>query len=412
MSKNKKRIFEEYRDTIRNKNEKIEQLKKQIASLNRLVESSYSMTLNLVNSCNALIYLKDLQGNYLFVNKAFVKYVKKTESEILGHCDFQLFDEKIAQQIVKNDNEVKFLKCSKDFEENFKSEEAKSSFLSMKSPLYDSEGNVTGVSGVSVDISGRVRILESIFEREELLRTIFESAIDPIFVKDTGLMYKKLNFAMEKFCGKGRAFILGKTDSGLFEGELVNHLTEGDVSVLGGSKHETVFSREMSNCTKYFHLIKTPLQDNRGNINGICGVIRDITQTKEAELQSSALANVIEQIGECVVITDLEGNIEYTNPAFKEITGYEVEEVLGKNPNILQSGEHSKSFYKELWDTITSGKVWKGVFHNKKKDGTLYYENATIFPIKNSEGEILKYAAVKMDLTFLDIIDSLRTKIK
>ncbi len=412
MSKNKKQTFEEYRDTIRSKNEEITQLKKQIAGLNSLIETKYSYLHNAISDCQALFYLKDLQGYYLFVNKAFEKYVKMDESDILGCCDFDLFGEKIGQQIVKNDNEVKLEKKTKDFEENFDTGETKYSFLSVKSPLYDNEGKLVGISGISVDISNRVRILESIFEREELLRTIFESAIDPIFVKDTGLRYKKLNFAMEKFCGKGRAFILGKTDTDLFEGELTSHLADGDVSVLGGSKHETVFSRQINNKTKYFHLIKTPLQDNRGNINGICGVIRDITQTKMAELQSTTLANVIEQIGECVVITDLEGNIEYANPAFKEITGYEVAEVIGKNLNILQSGDHSESFYKELWDTITAGRLWKGVFHNKKKDGTLYYENATIFPIKNPEGEIVKYAAVKMDLTFLDIIDSLQSKIK
>jgi len=100
-----------------------------------------------------------------------------------------------------------------------------------------------------------------------------------------------------------------------------------------------------------------------------------------------------------VVITDYDGNIEYVNPQFSITTGYTSDEVIGKNPNILKSGEHNNEFYTTLWDTIKSGKDWHGEFHNKKKSGELYWENAVISPIVNEDGKITHFIAIEEDIT-------------
>ena len=107
----------------------------------------------------------------------------------------------------------------------------------------------------------------------------------------------------------------------------------------------------------------------------------------------------IEQSASIVIITDLNGRIEYVNPKFTEITGYCFEDVYGKNPKILKSDDQNASFYHDLWETISSGNEWKGEIHNKKKNGELYWEYASISPIKNMEGEVLNYVAVKEDIT-------------
>ncbi|HOV14231.1 MAG TPA: ATP-binding protein, partial [Spirochaetota bacterium] len=99
------------------------------------------------------------------------------------------------------------------------------------------------------------------------------------------------------------------------------------------------------------------------------------------------------------VITDTKGNIEYVNPKFTQITGYTKEEALGKNPRILKSGTQPLSFYKNLWETITSGKEWRGEFHNKKKNGEFFWELASISPIRNYEGNITHYLAIKENIT-------------
>ena len=130
------------------------------------------------------------------------------------------------------------------------------------------------------------------------------------------------------------------------------------------------------------------------------------SERAKAEKEITKLSRAIEQSPASVIITDTLGNIEYVNPKFTVVTGYNFEEVLYRNPRFLKSGEMNQECYKELWETISSGSEWRGEFLNKKKNGELFWESASISPIKNSKGEIINYLAVKEDITdkkFMDI---------
>ncbi len=98
------------------------------------------------------------------------------------------------------------------------------------------------------------------------------------------------------------------------------------------------------------------------------------------------LADVVRQATESIVVTDLDGNIEYVNPAFERVTGYAASEVLGRNPRVLraESAAYPQSFYADMWRTISAGEVWRGEFTNRRKDGTIYVEEAVIFPIREA----------------------------
>ena len=108
---------------------------------------------------------------------------------------------------------------------------------------------------------------------------------------------------------------------------------------------------------------------------------------------------LVEQSPASIVITDLKGDTEYVNPKFTAVTGYTSEEVLGKNPRILKSGEMTRDQYKVLWDTILAGNEWRGELHNKRKNGELYWEFASISPLKNAAGVTTHFLAVKEDIT-------------
>ncbi len=128
-------------------------------------------------------------------------------------------------------------------------------------------------------------------------------------------------------------------------------------------------------------------------------IARDITESLEREMWTRLLSYAVEQSPSCIVITDPMGIIEYTNPVFSEITGYSAEEAKGKNPRILRSGEMSQESYEKMWQTISSGGIWHGEFHNRKRNGELYWEDASIGPIKDEEGKIVNYVAVKELIT-------------
>lgn len=128
-------------------------------------------------------------------------------------------------------------------------------------------------------------------------------------------------------------------------------------------------------------------------------VLGSFINRKRAEAERERLSAAIEQAVESVVITDPQGTIEYVNPAFEKLTGYSREESIGQNPNILNSGKQDKQFYKNMWDTISSGNIWQGRIINRRKDGSLFTEEATISPVFDFKKKIVHYVAVKRDIS-------------
>jgi PAS domain S-box-containing protein len=130
---------------------------------------------------------------------------------------------------------------------------------------------------------------------------------------------------------------------------------------------------------------------------------QDLADARDSALRSNTelrqYFRIIEQSGNSIVITDLNGNIQYANPKFEQVSGYALEEVLGKNPRILKSGRQKPEFYEKMWGTISSGHIWDGVFHNKRKDGTYYWESATIAPVLDQDNQVVNYVAIKEDIT-------------
>lgn len=141
------------------------------------------------------------------------------------------------------------------------------------------------------------------------------------------------------------------------------------------------------------------VRESSGKPLFVQGIMQDITEIKKAEEEIRKLSRAIEQSGNSIIITDTNGDIEYVNPTFEKITGYSFNEIKGQNPRILKSGRQRAEFYDKLWATISSGNVWHGVFHNKRKDGTLYWENATIAPVMDATGRVTNYVAIKEDIT-------------
>lgn len=157
-----------------------------------------------------------------------------------------------------------------------------------------------------------------------------------------------------------------------------------------------------------------PIYDQAGMLIAVEGIARDITAQRKTEEYLKLLSRAIEQNPVTIVITDTKGKIEYVNPAFCRKSGYTAAEVIGQNPRILKSGHQSTEFYKEMWDTILTGKEWNGEFRNKRKNGEFYWEEATISPITNKHEEITHFVAIKEDVTDKKkmIIDLIKAKEK
>ena len=143
----------------------------------------------------------------------------------------------------------------------------------------------------------------------------------------------------------------------------------------------------------------TPMLDVEGRVTGITCLGEDITEQRAAEEQVRKLSRAVEQSPSIVMLTNRHGRIEYVNPKFVEVTGYSVDEVLGKNPRMLKSGEMPREEYEQLWKCVRAGKEWRGEFHNRRKNGDLYWESASISGLRGLDGDITHFVAVKEDIT-------------
>lgn len=173
------------------------------------------------------------------------------------------------------------------------------------------------------------------------------------------------------------------------------------------------FPNEHENCWvakdggyRWIHWTNTAVLGEGSSVRYVIGTGIDLTERRhveqtlhEREAELRKLSQTVEQSPSTVMITDTSGSIEYVNPKFTQVTGYTLEEVRGQSPRILKSGDTDSNEYQHLWKTISAGGEWHGVFHNRKKNGELYWESACIAPIRDGEGKITHFLAVKEDIT-------------
>jgi len=260
------------------------------------------------------------------------------------------------------------------------------------------------------DITQRVKMENNLALERNLLRTLIDNLPDRIYVKDIQGCKTISNMADWRASGgKRMEDVIGKTDFDSYPAELANKYWADDKTVLDSAM--PIINREepgldVQGNPVWVMTTKAPLRDEEGHVIGLVGIGRDITNQKKQDEKLHQLSRAVEQSVSTIVITDLDGNIVYANPQFTATTGYDIDEALGKNPRILKSGYTSQQEYKRLWDSIKSGREWRGEFKNLKKNGEMYWEYATISPILNEAGKITHFLAVKEDITERKRIES------
>jgi len=357
---------------------------------------------NLADSSPAVIGI--YQDEYwVYVNPSAEKMSGFSLDELYEKKYWEIVAPEYRSLIVKNGQKrlsgdgtpssYEFKICNKDGVEKW-------AYLSGSSITYN--GRPAGIISI-IDISEKKKAENDIQEERKLLRTLIDNLPDPIYVKDQYCRKMIANYAdVENIGCESEADVIGKTDLELFSGEigLRGHLDDLRVIQRGESvlnRQEAFYNAEGKK--RWLLTSKIPIFDNDGNASGLVGIGRDITEIKNAEEQILKLSMSIEQSPSTIVITDVDGNIEYVNPKFSEVTGYSAEEAFGQNPRILKSGEMADEVYKEMWDTIGAGEVWRGELQNRKKNGELFWEWVTLASIKNEDGDIINYVAIKEDIS-------------
>jgi len=352
----------------------------------------------LIDSIPEIICIKDRSGRWMLANRYTLELFSLTDIDYRGKSDEEL------SEICPEQYKDAFRTCTKGdtrcwqtgklhhYQETIPGEHGAPRYFDVyKVPLFDEQNRPQALIVIGRDITKQKEI-------EEKFRHLFEQAPVGIVLYDTNLIISE--------CNKKAAKILGTERNKLKGFDILKNLQDRRIlpilqKAIEGEegKIELEYQATLSNKTFDASLRTTPLFNADGVVTGGMAIITDISRRRMAEREMNLLMSAIEQASETIVITDRNGFIEYANPAFEKITGHSIADVMGKTPRILKSGHHDQEFYQDMWNTLLKGKVWRGHLVNRKKDGTLFEENVTISPMRDQDGEISNFVAVKRDVT-------------
>jgi PAS domain S-box-containing protein len=358
-----------------------------------------------IDSIPQRVFWKDRNCVYLGCNRSFARDAGLDDPALLvGRNDFELTWKATAHLYVADDRLVMESNTPKiDIEEPMTFADGRTIWLrTNKVPLRDESGAVFGLLGTYEDITGQRQAAIDLHESEERFRATFEQAAVGIAHVGTDGRWLRVNQRLCEMVGYTREELLARTFQEITHPDDLPADLENVRKILAGEIQN--YSMEKRYIRKdgtaaWIELTVSLRRTPDGRPMYFISVIEDIEPRRRGEAERTRLAEIVEQASESVIMTDVLGNITYVNPAFERISGYRRGEVVGKNPRFLKSGRRDRKFYTELWQTITSGGVWSGHFINKRKDGTLFEEEGTIFPVRDLAGQIASFVALKRDVT-------------
>ena len=364
----------------------------------------------LLESTSEGIFGTDNKGKIIFVNPAVEKILGFSAEELLGSNAHTLFHHHHA-----NGEEYPQIECPMDlaFSEGKTSRIDNEVLWKKDGTAIPAEYSATPMKKDN-ELIGSVITFSDITERKQAEQVLSEanniinrsSAVAFLWKNEAGWPVEFASENVEKLTGysseefvEGRISYVEIIHSDDLERVAEEVVTHSKKEGLQRFSHQPYRIFTKNGAIKWIDDMTYIRRDSRGIITHYEGIVNDITERKKGEDEIKKLNTAIEQSPVSVVITDIEGMIQYVNPFFTKITGYSYEEAIGQNPRVLKSGKHDDEFYKNMWDTLTAGKTWEGEIVNKKKNGELYWESALISPVLNENGEITSFIGVKSDIT-------------
>ena len=365
----------------------------------RISEEKYR---TLILSQSEGIGIVDENEIFRFVNPAALKIF---ESEnLLGESLLSYLTDsevqKINQQTQNRQNGI-----SNNYELQIITAKGNVKYLSVSTkPTTDKNGKYEGAFGVFMDVTEQKLAQNALNEKSAILTNLIVNLKEGILLENAA---RQIELTNQLFCdmfgipAPPEAMVGADCTESAEQSKSLFKNPEKFVVIINQilAEKKPVFNDELELVDgRYFERDYIPTYLNN-SYSGHLWKYRDVTEKKNAEIELKKISKAVEQSPVMTLITGLNGNIEYVNPAFTTVTGYSFDDLNGKNPSILSSGEKSKEDYQELWETISVGNQWQGEFHNRKKNGELYWAGALISPIFDSNGKITHYLSVEEDIT-------------
>lgn len=357
---------------------------------------------NVIDYFEQNVFIKDVNSVYLFVNSSFAKLIGKKTSEIVGKNDFDLFPKHIAQKYQNDD--LSLIQNNKiiDTEEIIVIDNNKRIIRTIKKPIYD-DGNIVSILGIFWDITKEKEEklnylkLQSGLNKAQALANIGHWELD--------LINNTLYWSDEVY----RIFGLEPQEFGATYEAFLGHIHPDDVNLVNNAYMNSIKEK------RGYHVEHRIVRENKevGFVEERCeheyddmgkpiksiGTVHDITKRKIVENELLLASAVFEKMKDGVLITDSNQHIITINSSFGKISGYKLEEIKGKTPNMLSSGWHDDDFYKNLWNDINKNNQWSGEIIDRKKSGELYTAEMNMIALRNKEGILTNYISIINDIS-------------
>ena len=430
-------------------------------TLERTISADHAMVnfRAMMENSDDYIYFKDRNHVFTGASQTLVALCHPAEhwTDLLGQTDYDLFPEEFADVYYRLEKQVfSGRSVAHEVQETLSKDGKRGWIDNRKYPIRDEKGQIIGLFGIARDITERKQAEAAVKESNERLTAVMDNLTEGLIMADEqGLVhywnptalalngFASLDDARRPLAEFAAAFEfrplaedrllpleewpmsrvlrgeklrdwqvrLRRLDQGwekilAYSGWLIdsperNKLAFLSISDLTERKRAAIQLAESE--SRRLAELNTALEIQRQSSRAALSLMEDAHAAQKKAEQSEAtlrkLSLAIEQSPESIVITQLDGSIEYVNDAFVQVTGYTYQELMGKNPRVLQSGRTPPGTYEEMWAALTKGRPWKGEFTNRKKDGTEYTEFAIITPLRQPDGTISHYVAVKDDIT-------------
>lgn len=349
-----------------------------------------------------------LDNNEVFMcNETFLKKTNYSKDDIIGKQIFILFKDDAIERVKTTFEQLNTIGIINNEESILTTKDGENIHISINaSSIKDSSGRIIIISSLR-DISERVKLREKQQRDKQLLNETGRLAKIGGWELDVTTMKSYYSQETKRIYGIP---LEAEPPSGI-DGikyypkearDLLQKLV--DDALNNGSSYdiEVPFINEQGK-ELWVRTIGHAEKKN-GKVVRLYGTLQDISEQKSKEQRDIKFSKAIEQSPNCIVLTDVNGIIEYVNNAFTTISGYSKQEAIGQKISILSSGSHDLQFYQRLWDDLKNGKIWTGEFCNKKKNGDLYWESANISPVFDKNGKLINYLAIKEDITKTKIL--------
>ena len=375
--------------------------------LERRVQERTAEALALYNNAPCGYHSVDARGGIIQINDTELQWLGYEREEIEGRIAYrQLVAPEMRDALLEKFEAFQTQDEAVSFELGLIAKDGSIIWTICNSkPFRDKDGNFIRSQTALLNITEHKKLAGALQESEEKYRVIFESSRDAIIVTDAAGRCLDCNpAAVKMFACADKSELLARGPAGFtppvqpdgrdsrlaFAEVMAQVMTKSNLFVEWQHQRAdgTQFPAEVSLTAVHLH--------GRAVVHGL---VRDISQRKRDTAILRQLSQAVEFSPSMIMITDPAGRVEYVNPSWEKCTGYRLEEVRGNKPKALRSGVHSSEFYQAMWGEITAGQVWRGEFCNRRRNGELYWESAAIAPLREDNGSISHFVAVKEDIT-------------